>query len=85
MVKQVDKITILTYESFLKAGEVNEGLDSFSFQMNLTQKMDGEGDTFETQSDLSMDIITDPLSMKQSMVSDLGEFGEQEMEIYLCG
>src|SRR5690625_2822606 len=71
-------------EVFEKTMETNDGLDSFSITMDLQQTMNINEEEMDVGSVIEMDIITDPISMKQNMVMDMDELGKQEMEMYFA-
>lgn len=70
-------------ELFEKTQEANEQLKSFSSEMEMAQVMEMDGEKIDMSTTMTMDIITDPLNMKQLLEMDMGELGKQEMEIYL--
>lgn len=70
-------------ELFKKTEEANNKLESFSLHMDLTQTFDVDGQEMNINSDLTLYIITDPFRMKQTMILEHGDLGEQEMETYV--
>src|SRR5699024_1670389 len=63
-------------EVFDKAAEANKDLNSFHVVMDMVQNMESDdGESFDSVSAIDMDIVQEPLSMKQVMTMDLGELG----------
>ncbi|MBO1002395.1 DUF6612 family protein [Pseudogracilibacillus auburnensis] len=72
-----------TKEIFDKTTEANNGLESFSLELDLQQAMEIDGEKMDINSVMLMDIFTNPFTLKQELTMDMGELGKQEMEIYL--
>lgn len=69
-------------EVFDKASEVNNDLESFTINMDMKQNMSMGDESTDMNSSITMDVVQEPLSLKQVMSIDLGELGTQEMESY---
>lgn len=73
-----ENISELTLEEvFQKSAEASENLKSFSVKMGLKQEMTAAGEeAMNIDSDINMDVTTDPLSFYQKMAMSLGDTGE---------
>lgn len=69
-------------EVFDKASEANNNLESFSIIMDMKQNMNIGDESTDMHSSITMDVVQEPLSLKQITSVDLGELGVQEMESY---
>ena len=69
-------------ELLQKATEANNSLESFSAEADMKQLMVMDGEEMDINSTTSMDIIMDPMTMKQTIVTDIPDAGKQETEAY---
>lgn len=67
---------------FQKMNEANNSLESFSTETTIHQVMTIDGEEMSVNSVTSMDIIMDPLTMQQTIFTDVPDVGEQEVETY---
>lgn len=71
-------------EVFKKAQVVSENTKSMHADMTMKQKISmPEMGEMETEMDIKMDIIQEPLAMHQVMKMEMPEMGEMETEIYM--
>ncbi|MEJ8778047.1 DUF6612 family protein [Pseudogracilibacillus sp. ICA-222130] len=69
-------------ELLQKATEANNNLESFSVEADMKQLMVMDGEEMDINSTTSMDIIMNPMTMKQTIVTDIPDAGKQETESY---
>lgn len=70
-------------EVYEKVTVANAELESFATEMDMSQKMEVDGEVVDIASKLDMDVVQDPFSLKQTMTMDIPQAGKQEMESYL--
>lgn len=64
--------------------EVMTDIQSFSTEMDMNQKMDlPDGESYTTDSSISMSMTQNPLALHQKMSMTLPEMGEMETEMYM--
>ena len=76
---------LTTEEVFEKAKEASENLKSMHAKMNIKQhiKAPDMGMDMESNIEMDMDIVQEPIQMHQVMKMDMGEEGVVDIELYM--
>ena len=60
-----------------------EAVKSLHYDMDMSFGMSAQGQSVDVKSNMSVDYILEPMTMKMDMHMDLGEMGKQDMTTYL--
>ncbi|GKV54891.1 hypothetical protein NCCP2222_08380 [Sporosarcina sp. NCCP-2222] len=82
--KETTDISKMTaQEVYEKAMAVSQEQKSMHTDMDIEQVMKSGGETVNSKITLNMDAVVEPMTIHQTMKMDMGEYGQNEMEMYI--
>ncbi|QTD39647.1 DUF6612 family protein [Sporosarcina sp. Te-1] len=82
--KETENISKMTaQEVYEKAMAVSQEQKSMHTDMDIDQVMKSGGETVNSKITMKMDAVVEPMTIYQTMNVDMGEYGQQEVEMYI--